>query len=54
MAINKNAVKNFHAEVHGLPSPGRNVKITQLLIFLPAETSQSIATFLQVLNEVAC
>ena len=46
MAIDKNvaeAVKNFlknYAEVHGLPSPGRNVnRITRSLIFLPAETS---------------
>jgi len=46
MVIDKNvaeAVKNFlknYAEVHGLPSPGRNVnRITQSLIFLPAETS---------------
>ncbi|CAG8468282.1 10547_t:CDS:2, partial [Diversispora eburnea] len=34
------AVKNFlenYAEIHGLPSPGRNVnRITQSLIFLPA------------------
>src|ERR1051325_6312478 len=37
------AVKNFlenYAEVHGLPSPGRNVnRITQSLTLLPAETS---------------
>jgi len=37
------AVKNFlenYAEIHGLPSPGRNVnRITQLLTLLPAETS---------------
>jgi hypothetical protein len=46
LTIDKNiatAVKNFlenYAEVHGLPSPGRNVnRITQSLIFLPAETS---------------
>jgi len=46
MVINKNvaeAAKNFlenYAEIHGLPSPGRNVsRITQSLIFLPAETS---------------
>src|SRR5436853_6990719 len=46
MVIDKNvaeAVKNFlenYAEVHGLPSPGRNInRITQSLIFLPAETS---------------
>jgi len=46
ITIDKNvatAVKNFlenYAEVHGLPSPGRNVnRITQSLIFLPAETS---------------
>ncbi|CAG8568054.1 5355_t:CDS:10 [Ambispora leptoticha] len=38
-----NAVKNFlenYAEIHGLPSPGRNVnRITQSLTLLPAETS---------------
>ena len=35
----KNFLKNY-AEIHGLPSPGRNVNhITQLLTFLPAETS---------------
>ena len=46
MIIDKNvaeAVKNFllnYAEIYGLPSPGRNVsRITQSLIFLPAETS---------------
>jgi hypothetical protein len=46
MVIDKNvaeAVKNFlenYAEVHGLPSPSRNVnRITQSLIFLPAETN---------------
>ena len=46
MVIDKNvakAVKNFlenYAEVHGLPSPGRNVnRITQSLVFLLAETS---------------
>src|SRR5436190_11421948 len=37
------AVKNFlenYAEIHGLPSPGRNVnRITQSLTLLPAETS---------------
>ena len=37
------AVKNFlenYAEIHGLPSPGRNVnRITQPLTLLPAETS---------------
>ena len=37
------AVKNFlenYAEVHGLPSPGRNVnRITQSLTLLPAGTS---------------
>ena len=36
-------VKNFlenYAEIHGLPSPGRNVnRITQSLTLLPAETS---------------
>ena len=60
MVIDKNVaevVKNFlenYAEVHGLPSPGRNVnRITQSLIFLPA-INQSIAIFLQVLNEIAC
>ena len=46
MAIDKNvatAVKNFllnYAEVHGLPSPVRNInRVTQSLIFLPAEMS---------------
>ena len=46
MVIDKNvaeAVKNFlknYAEVHRLLSPGRNVnRITQSLIFLPAETT---------------
>src|SRR5438128_12478290 len=37
------AVKHFlenYAEIHGLPSPGRNVnRITQSLIFLSADTS---------------
>jgi len=37
------AVKNFllnYAEVHGLPSPVRNVnRVTQSIIFLPAEMS---------------
>src|SRR5438046_4306802 len=37
------AVKKFllnYAEVHGLPSPVRNVnRVTQSIIFLPAETS---------------
>ena len=37
------AVKNFlenYAEIHGLPSPGRNInRITQSLTLLPAETS---------------
>src|SRR5215212_2002638 len=37
------AVKNFllnYAEVHGLPSPIRNVnRVTQSIIFLPAEMS---------------
>ncbi|KAG9291285.1 hypothetical protein G9A89_021787 [Geosiphon pyriformis] len=37
------SVKNFlenYAEIHGLPSPGRNVnRITQSLTLLPAETS---------------
>ena len=37
------AVKNFlenYAEIHGLPSPGRSViRITQSVIFLPAETT---------------
>ena len=37
------AVKKFlenYAEIHGLPSPGRNVnQITRLLTLLPAETS---------------
>src|SRR5437870_839188 len=37
------AVKNFlenYAEIHGLPSPGRNVnRIIQSLTLLPAETS---------------
>ena len=37
------AVKNFllnYAEVHGLPSPVRNVNcVTQSIIFLPAEMS---------------
>ena len=36
-------VKNFlenYAEVHGLPSPGRNInRITQSIVFLPAEMS---------------
>ena len=36
-------MKNFldnYAEIHGLPSPGRNVnRITQSLTLLPAETS---------------
>ena len=36
-------VKNFllnYAEVHGLPSPARNVnRVTQSIIFLPAEMS---------------
>jgi len=46
MVIDKNIaeiVKNFlenYAEVHGLPSPGRNInRITQSIIFLPAEMS---------------
>jgi hypothetical protein len=46
MVINQNvaiAVKNFllnFAEVHGLPSPVRNVNhVTQSIIFLPAEMS---------------
>src|SRR5688572_22480088 len=46
MIIDKNvatAVKNFllnYAEVHGLPSPVRNVnRVTQSIIFLPAEMS---------------
>ena len=37
------AVKNFlenYAEIHGLPSPGRDInRITQSLTLLPAETS---------------
>ena len=37
------AIKNFlenYAEIHGLPSPGRNVnRITQSLTLLPAEKS---------------
>src|SRR4051794_693353 len=46
MVIDQNvaiAVKNFllnYAEVHGLPSPVRNVnRVTQSIIFLPAEMS---------------
>jgi hypothetical protein len=46
MVINKDmatTVKNFllnYAEVHGLPSPVRNVnRVTQSIIFLPAEMS---------------
>src|SRR5215208_3292582 len=46
MVIDKNVattVKNFllnYAEVHGLPSPVRNVnRVTQSIIFLPAEMS---------------
>src|SRR5437763_16880222 len=46
MVIDKDvatAVKNFllnYAEVHGLPSPVRNVnRVTQSIIFLPAEMS---------------
>jgi hypothetical protein len=46
MVIDKNiaeVVKNFlenYAEVHGLPSPGRNInRITQSIVFLPAEMS---------------
>src|SRR5438128_10283939 len=35
----KNSLENY-AEIHGLPSPGRNVnRITQPLTLLPAETS---------------
>ena len=35
----KNFLENY-AEIHGLPSPGRNVnRITQSLTLLPAETS---------------
>ena len=35
----KNFLENY-AEIHGLPSPGRNVnRITQLITLLPAETS---------------
>ena len=41
--INVAAVKNFllnYAEVHGLPSPVRNVnRVTQSIIFLPAQMS---------------
>ena len=46
MTIDKNvatSVKNFllnYAEVHGLPSPVRNVnRVTQSIVFLPAEMS---------------
>ena len=46
MVIDKDVattVKNFllnYAEVHGLPSPVRNVnRVTQSIIFLPAEMS---------------
>ncbi|KAG9307384.1 hypothetical protein G9A89_017213 [Geosiphon pyriformis] len=43
ITIDTTAVKNFlenYAEIHGLPSPGRNVnRITQSLTLLPAETS---------------
>jgi hypothetical protein len=46
MVIDKNVatvVKNFllnYAEVHGLPSPVRNVnRVTQSITFLPAEMS---------------
>src|SRR4051794_17509679 len=46
MVIDKDvatAVKNFllnYAEIHGLPSPVRNVnRVTQSIIFLPAEMS---------------
>ena len=35
----KNFLENY-AEIHGLPSPGRNVnRITQSLTLFPAETS---------------
>ncbi|CAG8491914.1 4527_t:CDS:2 [Diversispora eburnea] len=48
--INNGLISRIHenyAEIHGLPSPGRNVnRITQSLIFLPA-INQFIATFLQ-------
>ena len=57
MVIDKNvvaAVKNFlenYAEVHGLPSPGRNVsRITQSLIFLPAKTSYNKNTIIKILK----
>ena len=40
ITIDITTCEKFHAEIHGLPSPGRNInRITQSLTLLPAETS---------------
>jgi hypothetical protein len=37
-----------YAEIHGLPSPGRSVnRITQSVIFLPAETTYKSVLFIR-------